>query len=81
MSKEKCDRDEGRELDKSQIIWVMVSCMGFIPSVDGGLLENFEKGVSTYHLYFKKGYFGCHIDSEMQDEGVKAEWIIRSLLQ
>ena len=51
----------------------MVSCMGFIPSVDGGLLENFEKGVSTFHLYFKKGYFGCHIDSEMQDEGVKAE--------
>lgn len=32
-----------RELDRHQIIWAIVRSMGFIPSVDGRLLEDFEQ--------------------------------------
>lgn len=35
---EKVTKDELRELDKSQIIWVTVRSVGFIPSVEGRLL-------------------------------------------
>lgn len=32
-----------RELDRRQIIWAIVRSTGFIPSVDGRLLEDFEQ--------------------------------------
>lgn len=35
MSKEKVTEDEGRELDRSQVIWAIVRTVGFIPSVRG----------------------------------------------
>lgn len=46
MSKAESDKvtkDEARELDKNQIIWATVRNVGFIPSVDGRLLKNFEQ--------------------------------------